>query len=260
MSLREIQIKLNAPKNQYNNFGKYNYRSCEDILEALKPLLGEHNATLTISDEVMSVSVAKDFQGPGNACIPYIESRIDLVFRDSAGNVTASHECKAQAGIEPNKKGMDIAQSFGASSSYARKYALNAMFLIDDNKDADATNTHGKEEAKETQKPGKAKSQPVTEVPRDVSNPDDFVMHFGKNKGKKLGECEADYLKWLRETWMPRKLEDWNNGKQSYDTDVALVGALKSYENVNQDTDKIIEEATIVRGSDALDPDDDVPF
>tara|TARA_B110001452_G_scaffold267631_1_gene278644 strand:+ start:6556 stop:7092 length:537 start_codon:yes stop_codon:yes gene_type:complete len=123
--LLQIQGNLKAPKNQRNNFGKYNYRSCEDILEAVKPLLLNVEASLMITDTVSEV-----------AGMPLVEAR--AVFFDNEGKV----EVTAQAGIDPNRKGMDIAQSFGSSSSYARKYALNGLFLIDDTKDSDATNTH----------------------------------------------------------------------------------------------------------------------
>lgn len=132
--LRKIQCELKAPKNQRNNFGKYNYRSCEDILEAVKPLLDKHKCTLTISDEVREV-----------CGVLFVEA---VVFISDGKD---SVHTKAQAGIDPNRKGMDIAQSFGSSSSYARKYALNGLFLIDDTKDADSTNTHGKG-AKSTEK------------------------------------------------------------------------------------------------------------
>jgi len=121
-----IQSELKAPKNQFNAFGKYKYRSCEDILEALKPLLLKYECTLTIEDEVKEVGG-----------IVFIEATA-AIQKDNEGRAVT-----AQAGIEVNKKGMDIAQSFGSSSSYARKYALNGLFLIDDTKDADATNEHG---------------------------------------------------------------------------------------------------------------------
>ena len=123
-----VQTELKAPKNQYNSFGKYSYRNQEDILESVKPLLAKYNLSLTITDEVKSIEGA----------LPYIEARAILHAPDG------SVEAKAQAGIDPNRKGMDIAQSFGSSSSYARKYALNGLFLIDDTKDADSTNTHDK--------------------------------------------------------------------------------------------------------------------
>jgi len=125
--LVDIQGRLKAPKNQFNSFGKYKYRNCEDILEAVKPLLVEHKVVLTISDEVIHL---------GNGLSIYIESTAQL--KDLDGSI----EVTAQAGIDPNKKGMDVAQCFGSSSSYARKYALNGLFLIDDTKDADATNDH----------------------------------------------------------------------------------------------------------------------
>jgi hypothetical protein len=116
-----IQKELKAPKGQMNKFGNYKYRSCEDILEAVKPLLAKHNATILITDEVKSVNEYM-----------YIEAIV--VF--SVGKESLS--VKAQAGINPNRKGMDIAQSFGSSSSYARKYALAGLLLLDDTKDADS--------------------------------------------------------------------------------------------------------------------------
>ncbi len=121
-----IQSELKAPKGQFNAFGKYKYRNCEDILEALKPLLFKYNCTLTITDEV------KEAIGT-----MYVEATATIT--NSSGEF---HVVKAQAGIDLFRKGMDVAQSFGSSSSYARKYALNGLFLIDDTKDADATNDH----------------------------------------------------------------------------------------------------------------------
>ena len=132
--LIEIQSELKAPKNQRNNFGKYNYRSCEDILEAVKPLLKKHDCTLTITDEVKEVGG-----------LVFVEAV--AIFSDSKDSIVVN----AQAGIDANRKGMDIAQSFGSSSSYARKYALNGLFLIDDTKDSDVTN-NGLEEPKKLPK------------------------------------------------------------------------------------------------------------
>tara|TARA_R100000231_G_scaffold40384_1_gene35224 strand:+ start:15377 stop:15958 length:582 start_codon:yes stop_codon:yes gene_type:complete len=123
--LVNVQATLKAPKNQRNNFGNYNYRSCEDILEAVKPILKKEGLTLMLSDTINN-------------------EPLYVVATATISDGTDSLSVSAQAGIDPNKKGMDVAQSFGASSSYARKYALNGLFLIDDTKDADATNTHGK--------------------------------------------------------------------------------------------------------------------
>jgi hypothetical protein len=126
--LISIQSELKAPKNQFNSFGRYHYRNAEDILEGLKPLLLKYNCTLTISDEIKT---AGD--------IIYVESTATIHHEEDSISVAA------QAGIDINAKGMSPAQAFGASSSYARKYALGGLFLLDDSKDADATNTHGKE-------------------------------------------------------------------------------------------------------------------
>ena len=126
MSLLKIQSELKAPKNQYNSFGKYKYRSTEDILEAVKPLLLKYECTMTISDNIQE-----------KAGIIFCETYVTLIDKDGK-----EFNASASAGIDPTRKGMDIAQSFGASSSYARKYALNGLFLIDDTKDADATNIH----------------------------------------------------------------------------------------------------------------------
>jgi hypothetical protein len=104
-----------------NKFGNYKYRSCEDILEAVKPLLAKHNAVVLITDEVKGIN---DYM--------YIEATVVFQVGENAISV------KAQAGINPNRKGMDIAQSFGSSSSYARKYALAGLLLLDDTKDADS--------------------------------------------------------------------------------------------------------------------------
>ena len=124
--LNEIQQKLKAPKSQNNDFGKYKYRSCEDILEAVKPLLGE--SVLTLSDEMVEVG--------GRV---YVKALATLTDGASVKMVTA------YAREAEDKKGMDAAQITGAASSYARKYCLSGLFLCDNAPDADATNTHGKD-------------------------------------------------------------------------------------------------------------------
>ena len=127
--LAKVQTVLKAPKNQYNSFGKYSYRSCEDILEAAKPLCAENGLVLNLSDDIITVG-----------------ERIYVKATASVSD-TESGEIMQASGLarEPeDKKGMDSSQITGAASSYARKYALNGLFCIDDTKDADATNTHGK--------------------------------------------------------------------------------------------------------------------
>ena len=128
--LMTVQTKLRAPKSQYNQFGHYSYRSCEDILEALKPLLAEVGAIVNVSDEVKLI---------GNRF--YVEATAMFLDCETGDSVVA----RASAREDETKKGMDLAQVTGSVSSYARKYALNGLFAIDDNKDSDATNTHGKD-------------------------------------------------------------------------------------------------------------------
>lgn len=123
--LQAIQRKLNAPKTQYNKFGNYYYRNCEDILEAVKPLLAEYKAAVTISDEV--VQMGDRF---------YVKATATLLCGGEKISVNA------QAREPQTKKGMDEAQITGATSSYARKYALNGLFAIDDNKDPDTQNNY----------------------------------------------------------------------------------------------------------------------
>ena len=121
-----IQSELKAPKSQYNNFGKYAYRNCEDILEALKPLLKEHKSTIYISDEI--VTALERF---------YVKATVTFIDAETGEKIINT----AYAREEEDKKGMDGSQVTGSSSSYARKYALNGMFAIDDTKDSDFTNT-----------------------------------------------------------------------------------------------------------------------
>ena len=135
-----IQSELKAPKNQKNNFGNYMYRSAEDILEAVKPLLKKHGCHLTISDEMIQLGDRY-----------YVKATATL--SKDADSISTT----AYAREEESKKGMDSSQITGSTSSYARKYALNGLFCIDDTKDADFTNTHGKEEQQKTAKaPSKA--------------------------------------------------------------------------------------------------------
>jgi len=125
-ALQLIQLELKAPKSKYNSFGKFHYRSLEDILEGVKPLLQKYGATLVVTDEVQEIG-------------PVVVITAKAVFTDAQGKQTMT---TAHAGVEINKKGMDVAQTFGSSSSYARKYALNGLFLIDDTQDADTNAYH----------------------------------------------------------------------------------------------------------------------
>ena len=139
-----IQASLKAPKNQRNAFGNYNYRSCEDILEAVKPLLYDTQTTLTISDDIVEVG--------GRI---YVKATATL---KDAETWEIIEQNSAYARESESKKWMDDSQITWATSSYARKYALNGLFCIDDVKDADATNTHWKEE--KTTKKSESKENP----------------------------------------------------------------------------------------------------
>ena len=133
--LLNVQTELKAPKGQFNVFGKYKYRSCEDILEALKPVLNKYKLTFFINDEIVEVNNRN-----------YVKATITII------NIEKPDEqiqTSALAREEETKKGMDGSQITGASSSYARKYALNGMFMIDDTKDSDSTNTHGKDKTEQ---------------------------------------------------------------------------------------------------------------
>ena len=136
--LLKAQVELKAPKGQYNSFGKYKYRSCEDILEALKPVLDRLKLALFISDEIVEVGgsykVSKKDETVESEGRKYVKATITLV------NIEKPDEqikTSALAREEETKKGMDGSQITGTSSSYARKYALNGLFMIDDTKDND---------------------------------------------------------------------------------------------------------------------------
>jgi hypothetical protein len=124
--LSEIQTELKAPKGQRNNFGNYNYRSAEDILEAVKPILKKHTCALIISDDVVSIE--------GRV---YVKSEAILI----SENVRIAYAVGFAREAE-SKKGMDESQITGSASSYARKYALNGLLCIDDTKDSDFSNNH----------------------------------------------------------------------------------------------------------------------
>lgn len=151
--LNTIQTALKAPKNQYNKFGKYSYRSCEDILEAVKPFLSDLKATLTISDEIVLIGERY-----------YVKATATLTAEDESISVSAyAREAEEQTGMAPS-------QLTGSTSSYARKYCLNGLFCIDDNKDADSTNTHGKDESAPT-KPSKADPNDMGDLSQTTAEP-----------------------------------------------------------------------------------------
>jgi len=131
--LSKIQTKFKSKKSRFNSFGKYYFRSAEDILEATKPFLLELGVTVTVNEELIATEP-----------MPVIQTTATIT--DGEGKITAT----SVVGVDLNQKGMQAPQQFGSASSYAKKYALGNLFLIDDTKDSDATNNHGKAKSKLT--------------------------------------------------------------------------------------------------------------
>ena len=148
-----IQSQLKAPKSQYNSFGKYNYRNCEDILESLKPILQEVEAVVLLSDEI--IQVGDRF---------YVKAIAEI--RDDNGSIFVT----AYAREDDSKKGMDAAQVTGSTSSYARKYALNGLFAIDDTKDSDTTNQPEKKQKENNVPPQQTHLSPQEKPQKQESN------------------------------------------------------------------------------------------
>lgn len=174
-----IQSELKAPKSQFNKFGGYKYRKAEDILEAVKPLLAKQKCTLIITDDVVLI---------GNRI--YVKATATI--KNEKG------ECETTNGWareEESKKGMDGSQITGASSSYARKYALNGLFAIDDNADSDTTNDGQHQEAQQTQTQQPAAKQPAT----SPFHPNDLNEGLGY-----LSRCVSkDNLIWVVQHYQP---------------------------------------------------------
>ena len=182
--LLNVQSELKAPKSQYNSFGKYKYRSCEDILEALKPILNKNKATVIISDDILFVEGRH-----------YIKATVKFIDTENGEMV----ENSALAREDEIKKGMDSSQITGSVSSYARKYALNGMFAIDDTKDSDSTNTHGVE-PEQSKSTGKLSAKQVGRL---------LAI------GLKAGIKEPDIKKVIKSEFGKDKIEDLN--KDQYD-------------------------------------------
>lgn len=183
--LAKVQSELKAPKGQYNSFGKYHYRSCEDIVESVKPLLKANGLLLTLSDEIVNISDRF-----------YVKATATVIDTTDEKSISVS----AFAREEKEKKGMDGSQVTGASSSYARKYALNGLFAIDDTKDSDATNTGDK--PKET--PKEEFKLPKGKTPRDALIDRLTELHYdikdyaSKNNLKGCND-DAVFLRLLKE-------------------------------------------------------------
>lgn len=184
-----IQSRLKAPKEQYNSFGKYAYRNAEDILEAVKPLLIETKTILSIEDEVVMVGDRY-----------YIKAIVSISDTESADMLSV----QAFAREEESKKGMDGSQVTGAASSYARKYALNGLFAIDDTKDSDSTNQHGKGETVET----RAKTQTKTpDKPKAQPFDSGKMVKILKDTAKGLGMTDEELMDFASAEYSVSSLE-----------------------------------------------------
>lgn len=167
--LLAVQTALKAPKSQKNTFGNYSYRSCEDILEALKPLLHAQDLVLHLSDDIVLVGERY-----------YVKAKATITYKDS------SYDVSAFAREEETKKGMDASQITGSASSYARKYALNGLFAIDDTKDADSQNN-----TKQT-KPVAKPATPRAEKPEPNVIRNYEVSNLKAAARKVIGDAEDD--------------------------------------------------------------------
>jgi hypothetical protein len=170
--LHLIQSEIKCAKEQRNTFGNYNYRSCEDILESAKPVLLKHNFTVTLTDEIVLIGQRY-----------YVKATAHLTGKDTNISVTG------YAREAETKKGMDESQITGAASSYARKYALNGLFALDDNKDADSTNDHGKTTPA---KAPTAPNQPTTPPKTETSKGEPFLVSGRIADIKKVTTKKAD--------------------------------------------------------------------
>ena len=158
--LSKIQVEFKSKKSRFNSFGKYNFRSAEDILEATKPFLKELNVTVTVDEELVS------FDPP----VMQVTAKIS----DSKDSINS----KAIVGVDLDQKGMQMPQRYGAASSYGKKYALGNLFLIDDTQDSDATNTHGK-----------ATAAKQTMTKESLAKAKEYI-----NKGGSLSAIKAKYV------------------------------------------------------------------
>lgn len=178
--LANVQSALKAPKGQYNAFGKYKYRSCEDIVESVKPLLKQYGLLLTLTDEIKLI---------GDRF--YVKATATIIDTADDGNMI---KVEAYAREEESKKGMDGSQVTGASSSYARKYALNGIFAIDDTKDSDSTNTGDGQD-----QPKQKKQTPREQLIARLKELNINVTAYAKANNITASATDEVYLRHLKE-------------------------------------------------------------
>jgi hypothetical protein len=202
--LSRIQAELKAPKSQRNNFGNYNYRSCEDILEAVKPLLAREGLVLTITDSIENI---------GNRY--YVKATATVTDGEKSISTTA------YAREADERKGMDSSQVTGSSSSYARKYAMNGLFCIDDTKDADTMDNREKTKAAPKAKakaeaPRKVDSlRAIAAAAKEIGVTNDDIKevmrrHFDKGASNELTDAEAAEMDKNFVVWVAEVKDDEN--------------------------------------------------
>lgn len=193
--LQNIQSRLKVEKKNYNDFGGYSYRSCEDILEAVKPLLVENNLTLVMTDEVEAVGERY-----------YIQATAILYDTENGTNISAT----AYAREAKEKKKMDDAQVTGSSSSYARKYALNGLFAIDDAKDSDFLNKDEAYTANQQTRQNTQQGQQGRQSNQQRSNPNNILENSRKEISQMLKAKNIqnrDFINWLKKNFNTDKLD-----------------------------------------------------
>jgi hypothetical protein len=169
--LSKIQVEFKSNKSRFNSFGKYNFRSAEDILEGLKPFNEKYGVSFTITEKIVELYTEQ-------TSVPMMESKATILDNNGINEISVT----AIVGVDLQQKGMQVPQQFGSASSYGKKYALGNLLLIDDTQDADATNSHGKE------------SKPVSEEKWLNKNTPEFnqAIEYLK-KGGNIATIEAKY-------------------------------------------------------------------
>lgn len=202
-TLSHIQVELKAPKNLYNSFGRYKYRNAESILEAAKPLCAKHGCTLTVSDEVILIGSRY-----------YIKATATV--QDKDGNAASA---TALAREDETKKGMDGAQITGTASSYARKYALNGLFCIDDTKDPDTNEYHNQttEDTQEVKEPQPVTSSPevTTQVVKDMATT--ALKGYAQRTGKDNKTVQTEAKTFIGKLFKDFTDDDWRSVAKEFE-------------------------------------------
>lgn len=196
-TLSHIQVELKAPKNLYNSFGKYKYRNAESILEAAKPLCAKHGCTLTVSDEV--ILIGRRY---------YIKATATM--QDKDGNAASA---TALAREDETKKGMDGAQITGTASSYARKYALNGLFCIDDTKDPDTNEYHNQT----TENPQEVTASPevTAQVVKDMATT--ALKGYAQRTGKDNKTVQTEAKTFIGKLFKDFTDDDWRSVAKEFE-------------------------------------------